>query len=59
MHETNYSQFLNHRNLDENFEKLEGIKVTESEGVNNEIDINDIKVNTLQSSLSHKNEQNR
>lgn len=56
LYETNYSRYLNHRNIDlENFEKLEGIKITDDEGVNNEIDINEIKINTLQSSLSHNN----
>jgi hypothetical protein len=40
MYETNYSRYLNHRNIDqETFEKLEGIKITEDD-VKNEININ-------------------
>ena len=51
MYETNYSRYLNHRNITDNnpaeFEQLEGIKVTENSVINNEIDINEIKINRL------------
>ena len=56
MYETNYSKYLNHRNIIDNqpavFEQLEGIKVTENSAINNEIDINEIKINRMKSALS-------
>jgi hypothetical protein len=62
MYETNYSHFLNHRNIVENnqgeFEQLEGIKVTEGSLVNNEVDINEIKVNTIVSARSRSLHRN-
>ena len=51
MYETNYSNYINHRNIEDNnpaeFDKLEGIKMTENSVVNNEIDINEIKINRM------------
>ena len=51
MYETNYRKYRNHRNIEDTnpaeFDQLEGIKVTENSAINNEIDINEIKINRL------------
>jgi hypothetical protein len=51
MYETNYSHYLNHRNVEDTnpaeFDQLKGIKVTENSVINNEIDINEIKLSKV------------